>query len=275
MADPGPSSTPKHTDTTKRVAAALAADQSLALYPDLDTPFQSETDKVHRLLPFHIFQQSQRDIDRVLNYDNISTDDKPKDPALTEKPSLRWTVIDDYDNYRTATIPWLDHVVITQAVVEADRVFNASMKEEFKALQKSAPSRSAYPGGPPQAYPVAPSYPFVYPGQQPTIPHPPPAPTLPKGPIPVRLPSRLLTSLKNLGIIPVPAAKSNPATPCVSHGTLGSGEHSAVNLTINLSLLQQAQVQGLAVLLNSLVSRPQSGTQAHPTGPSTLSGTGQ
>jgi len=69
-------------------AAALIADHNLATYPDVDTPFQSETDKVHRLLPFHVFQQSDRDIDRLLNFDNIA-DDKPRDSVKVELRGMK------------------------------------------------------------------------------------------------------------------------------------------------------------------------------------------
>lgn len=34
----------------------MASDHLMALYPDLDSPFQDERDAVNRLLPFHVFQ---------------------------------------------------------------------------------------------------------------------------------------------------------------------------------------------------------------------------
>ncbi|KAI5121560.1 hypothetical protein M0805_000741 [Coniferiporia weirii] len=47
------------------VAANLEMDQTLTLYPDADTPFEDEIDVVRRLLPYHIYQHPQHDLDEV------------------------------------------------------------------------------------------------------------------------------------------------------------------------------------------------------------------
>ena len=48
-----------------RVRINLSADQAFALYPDIDTPFSTEVDVVKRLLPYHIYQQPQHDLDCI------------------------------------------------------------------------------------------------------------------------------------------------------------------------------------------------------------------
>ncbi|EJD02705.1 uncharacterized protein FOMMEDRAFT_146574 [Fomitiporia mediterranea MF3/22] len=47
------------------VAANLELDQIMTLYPDADTPFENELDVVHRLLPYHIFQHPQHDLNEM------------------------------------------------------------------------------------------------------------------------------------------------------------------------------------------------------------------
>ena len=46
-----------------RVATSLAADRAAATYPDVDTPFADAVDVVQRLLPYHVFQHPQEDLD--------------------------------------------------------------------------------------------------------------------------------------------------------------------------------------------------------------------
>ena len=42
--------------------ACLAADHAAVLQPDVDTPFTDVADVVNRLLPYHIFQQPDEDL---------------------------------------------------------------------------------------------------------------------------------------------------------------------------------------------------------------------
>ncbi|KAI0630267.1 hypothetical protein C8Q77DRAFT_1137268 [Trametes polyzona] len=72
--------------------------------------------------------------------------------------------------------------------------------------------------------------------------------------VPVQLPVSSLNALSALGIIPVAAASvpsTGPQPPAVIKSTNGS----MLNLEINLSLLQSAQMSGLALILNALTSR--------------------
>jgi hypothetical protein len=84
-----------------------------------------------------------------------------------------------------------------------------------------------------------------------------PAPTTPapmSTSIPVQLPLTSLPTLHALGIVPVPiqslTAKS-PTPPAVLRGTSANG--AMLSLEINVSLLQAAQMSGLALVLNSIM----------------------
>ncbi|KAJ3575083.1 hypothetical protein NP233_g1328 [Leucocoprinus birnbaumii] len=84
--------------------------------------------------------------------------------------------------------------------------------------------------------------------------------------IPVQLPVASLPALHALGIHPVPAtsvAEGQPPPPAVLRGSTANG--TMLMLEINVSLLQSAQMSGLAMVLNSLMSRTStSATGASP-----------
>lgn len=91
------------------------------------------------------------------------------------------------------------------------------------------------------------------------------APYQSNGAIPVQLPVASLPALHALGIIPVPAAslppEGQPQPPAVLRGSTANG--TILSLEINVSLLQNTQMSGLAMVLNSLVNRgPSSGVGA-------------
>ena len=75
--------------------------------------------------------------------------------------------------------------------------------------------------------------------------------------IPVQLPVASLPALHALGIIPVPATslppEGQPQPPAVLRGSSVNG--TMLSLEINVSLLQSTQMSGLALILNSLMSR--------------------
>lgn len=79
----------------------------------------------------------------------------------------------------------------------------------------------------------------------------------PTGAIPVQLPVALLPALHALGIVPVPATslppEGQPQPAAVLRGCTANG--AILSLEINVALLQSAQMSGLAMMLNSLVSR--------------------
>ena len=103
--------------------------------------------------------------------------------------------------------------------------------------------------------PVAPS-PAYTPAHSP--PTPAPAAPLPQitGAIPVQLPVSSLPTLHALGIIPVPAnslsqVPAGQPPPAILRGSSANG--TQLNLEINVSLLQAAQMSGLALVLNSIM----------------------
>ncbi|KAH9985997.1 hypothetical protein BJV74DRAFT_845843 [Russula compacta] len=72
--------------------------------------------------------------------------------------------------------------------------------------------------------------------------------------IPVQLPLSSLPTLHALGIVPVPPqslSANTPTPPAVLRGTSANG--AMLNLEINVSLLQAAQMSGLALVLNSIM----------------------
>ncbi|KAN0128753.1 Glioma tumor suppressor candidate region domain containing protein [Lactarius tabidus] len=72
--------------------------------------------------------------------------------------------------------------------------------------------------------------------------------------IPVQLPVSWLPTLHALGIVPVPTQSVSadaPTPPAVLRGTSANGD--MLNLEINVSLLQAAQMSGLALMLNSIM----------------------
>ncbi|KAI0000361.1 hypothetical protein BJV77DRAFT_973468 [Russula vinacea] len=72
--------------------------------------------------------------------------------------------------------------------------------------------------------------------------------------IPVQLPVASLPTLHALGIVPVPPqslSANTPTPPAVLRGTSANG--AMLHLEINLSLLQAAQMSGLALVLNSIM----------------------
>ncbi|KAF5354711.1 hypothetical protein D9756_005340 [Leucocoprinus leucothites] len=108
-------------------------------------------------------------------------------------------------------------------------------------------------------------------------PPPPPAPTNNRAntAIPVQLPVASLPALHALGIHPVPAvsvAEGQTPPPAVLRGSTANG--TMLMLEINVSLLQSAQMSGLAMVLNSLMSRTSTNTTgAGSTSSNTSTGT--
>ncbi|KAF9012378.1 hypothetical protein BDQ17DRAFT_1343778 [Cyathus striatus] len=93
------------------------------------------------------------------------------------------------------------------------------------------------------------------------------------GAIPVQLPVSSLPALHALGIVPVPATslppEGQPQPPAVLRGSTANGV--MLSLEINVSLLLPPQMSGLAMILNSLMSRSISapGTASNSVGSAT------
>ncbi|THH30786.1 hypothetical protein EUX98_g3409 [Antrodiella citrinella] len=74
------------------------------------------------------------------------------------------------------------------------------------------------------------------------------------GAIPITLPLSSLSALSALGIVPVAAPAAGQTVPAAVHrGTTNNG--ASVSLEINVSALQQSQLNGLAFILSALTSR--------------------
>ncbi|GAW05186.1 hypothetical protein LENED_007027 [Lentinula edodes] len=100
---------------------------------------------------------------------------------------------------------------------------------------------------------------------------PPPATYPTTSAIPVQLPIAFMPALNRLGIIPVPTGSvsaGQPQPPAVLRGSSSNG--TVLNLEINVAMLQPSQMSGLAVILNSLMSR--SNSSSIPSAPALSSG---
>ncbi|KAI0058088.1 hypothetical protein BV25DRAFT_1313731 [Artomyces pyxidatus] len=99
-------------------------------------------------------------------------------------------------------------------------------------------------------------------------------PTTPlTGAIPVQLPVSSLPTLHALGIVPVPASSlstssDQPPPPAVLRGASADG--SMLSLEINVSLLQAAQMSGLALVLNSIMRNATGSGEANGNGSVTV-----
>ena len=52
---------------SRRFRGRLERDHQLVTNPDVDTPFADQEDVVNRLLPYHVFQHPQEDLDTVVS----------------------------------------------------------------------------------------------------------------------------------------------------------------------------------------------------------------
>jgi hypothetical protein len=65
-------------------ASCLAADHAAVMNPDVDSPFVDAVDVVHRLLPYHVFQQPQEDLRTVTERRRAKGKDKAYDVIRDE-----------------------------------------------------------------------------------------------------------------------------------------------------------------------------------------------
>lgn len=201
------------------------------------------------------------------------------------------------------------HVVLTQSVLDTERaelaVLNTELRAvrgEFDRLEREKRASSNPPPAARSSYYITPAvngqssyyrpYPYTYgiPASSTTtssFPIAPPAgstsqqvnPPIPatlstypaNSAIPVQLPLTAMPALSRLGIVPIPAASvadGQPAPPAILRGTSSNG---MLNIEINISLLQPTQMSGLALILNSLMSRGPSTTSTPTTSAPVLS----
>ncbi|KAJ6499956.1 hypothetical protein C8R47DRAFT_1109753 [Mycena vitilis] len=277
--------TPEEEEITKstaaRFASRLALDHAAVLNPDTETPFSDSIDVVNRLLPYHVFLQPTEDLDPKgkRKADDLETEIEETKFALEcfrRKRSLeeRFRRIRTRRGKRPA--PDDQAVALAQAVLEADRAETALLGSEIRAARaeldkierekRAARMQAPAPAPQPQYYRAYPPYAYQ---QQPYSTTPvfsvPPAATTGNGnqqlypagtAIPVQLPVSSLPALHAIGIQPVAATTLTPGTaqpPAVLRGASADG--TTLSLEINVSLLQPGQMNGLAIVLNSLMAR--------------------
>ncbi|KAJ7287467.1 hypothetical protein C8J57DRAFT_1167564 [Mycena rebaudengoi] len=277
--------TPEEEEITRRIAARVAArlalDHAAVINPNTETPFSDVEDVVHRLLPYHVFLHPKEDLDRKgkgkEKASDVETEIEETKFALEcfkrkRKLEERFRRVKTRSGKRPA--PDDQAVALAQAVLDTDRADTAWLNSEIRTAraeldrierEKRANNARLQPPNPatqPQYYRA---YPYPYTQQQqpygqaggfPLTPSAAGA-NYPQYPantaIPVQLPVSSLPTLQALGIqvaaTPVEPGAAQP--PAVLRGTNGT----MLNLEINVSLLQPEQVNGLALILNSLMTR--------------------
>ncbi|KAI0047770.1 hypothetical protein FA95DRAFT_1661675 [Auriscalpium vulgare] len=297
---------------SSRVASCLTSDHIAALFPDVETPFESPEDAVNRLLPYHIFQIPKEDLGK--GKQKATEEDFLKLELAETKFALecfkRRRALET--RFRRAriksgkrTAPDSQAYLIAQAVQEIERAETAAATAETRTAKAdldrierekrmaAMPPRPAYYSAPQTPvyahhyrtyqYPYAQSttpgtaqgYPYSMPVATTIQQYIPPIsatpastsagpstptttlPAQPPGAIPVQLPASHLPTLHALGIVPVHAS-TLPATasdqqphPAIIRSTSADG--SMLHIELNVSLLQAAQMSGLALVLNSLM----------------------
>ncbi|KAJ6586987.1 hypothetical protein DFH09DRAFT_1274629 [Mycena vulgaris] len=269
--------------TAARVAARLALDHAAVINPDTETPFSDTLDVVNRLLPYHVFLQPKDDLDRKgkRKADDLIIEIEDTKFALEcfkrkRRLEERFRRVKTRSGKRPA--PDDQAVSLAQAVLDADRSETAWLNSEIRTaradldrIQREKRENNARLQ-PPAAVPQPQyyrAYPYAYTqqpyGQAAAFPVHPPATTTssvnypqypPNTAIPVQLPVSSLPALHALGIQPVAATSLAPGgaqPPAVLRGSSADG--TMLSLEINVSLLQAAQMSGLAIVLNSLMAR--------------------
>ncbi|KAI9569621.1 hypothetical protein HD554DRAFT_2204384 [Boletus coccyginus] len=284
--------------TAAGFAACLAADHAAVLQPDVDTPFTDVADVVNRLLPYHVFQQPDEDLNPSLNRKRSKGKEKATNTRFALNCHRRLKRLEDRlcrTKIRTGTRPSPDGqaYVLAQSILEVERSETATVSSELRnarneldAIQREKRAASDptsthatvttfrptyYTQATPSQYYRTYSYAYTHQystGAQgtSTLYSPLAMPQMTAGtsnytpstsPIPVQLPVTSLSALHALGIVPVPAASmpppDQPQPAAILKGSTSNG--AMLSLEINVSLLQSAQMSGLAILLNSLMSR--------------------
>ncbi|KAF9475767.1 hypothetical protein BDN70DRAFT_883256 [Pholiota conissans] len=274
----------------ERLNIHIARDQKMVSHPDMDSAFVDEADVVQRLLPYHILQQPKEDL-IMLASKGKGREIAWQEEIRTTKMALnffrrreairsRWRKLKVHSGKRMS--PDDQAYYLAQVVLDSDRSENAWLGNELRTARteaerierekratsstsrtsqfSAAPQAQYYRGYPyayTQAYGSAITAPTVSTFSVSTAAPSTYAPYQSSSAIPVQLPVASLPALHALGIIPVPAASlppdGQPQPPAVLRGSTANG--TILSLEINVSLLQSAQMSGLAMVLNSLVTR--------------------
>ncbi|KAK7472834.1 hypothetical protein VKT23_000941 [Stygiomarasmius scandens] len=130
--------------TAARIASRLASDHALVRFPDVDTPFADKFDAIGRLLPYHVFLQPQEDLSTL-------PDRKGKTKALFDEQEIQETkfalecarrrrkLMDRFRKARARSgqqsSPNDQTIVLTQAILEADRTDLALLNSELRSAR--------------------------------------------------------------------------------------------------------------------------------------------
>ncbi|EPQ57252.1 hypothetical protein GLOTRDRAFT_137623 [Gloeophyllum trabeum ATCC 11539] len=161
-------------ETSAKITSSLAGDHLVTLFPDVDNPFVDGDDVVKRLLPYHVYQQPQEDLQYVMKAARWS---KGKSKA-TEVSALREEIAETRfaiqcfkrqkaleERFRRARIkagkrkaPDDQAYILAQAMLESERNENIQLNAELrsarselekiereKRLQSAPPRPSYYP----------------------------------------------------------------------------------------------------------------------------------
>ncbi|KAG1808267.1 uncharacterized protein BJ212DRAFT_1384434 [Suillus subaureus] len=132
-------------ETAEGFASCLAADHAVVLNPDVDSPFVDAVDVVHRLLPFHVFQQPQEDLRTVTERRRAKGKGKAHDVIRDEIEDTKFALECHRrlrkleSRFRRAKMksgmrPCRDDqgYVLTQAMVEYERAETSSVSTELR-----------------------------------------------------------------------------------------------------------------------------------------------
>ncbi|KAG1742829.1 hypothetical protein EDB19DRAFT_1700591 [Suillus lakei] len=132
-------------ETAEGFASCLAADHAAVLNPDVDSPFVDTVDVVHRLLPYHVFQQPQEDLRTVTERRRAKGKGKADDVIRDEIEDTKFALechrrLRKLEaRFRRAKIksgvrpsPDDQAYVLTQAVVEYERAETSSVSTELR-----------------------------------------------------------------------------------------------------------------------------------------------
>jgi hypothetical protein len=132
-------------ETAEGFASCLAADHAAVLNPDVDSPFIDAVDVVHRLLPYHVFQQPQEDLRTVTERRRAKGKGKAHDVILDEIEDTKFA-LECHRRLRklesrfrrakmkSGTRPSPDDqgYVLTQGIVEYERAETSSVSTELR-----------------------------------------------------------------------------------------------------------------------------------------------
>ncbi|KAG8964388.1 hypothetical protein FRC00_002569 [Tulasnella sp. 408] len=163
----------------------LAADRAAVDSPDVETPFRDAVDAVRRLLPYHVFQHHQEELEyaTALNNRALSTKGKGKATDVTAlPPHLRTIARENEGTFGIKTSPDDQLYWLTQAVLESERDLNTRLtiqlreaqaeKDRQERLKRGAPTTPlsattpyqhaaySYPAYPPPTTPTAVGTPY-------------------------------------------------------------------------------------------------------------------